>query len=80
MLVNNVGMLGDEPEQKLRTLDPGRFDTYGTEMNHDAMSPEMRASMTDIESSVGGMIRVLDALTLERSGRWYRFDGTQIDW
>jgi NAD(P)-dependent dehydrogenase (short-subunit alcohol dehydrogenase family) len=166
VLVNNVGMLGDEPEQKLGSLDPGRFDTYmrvntlsallvtqallpnlragtqkkvagisarvasfaayprihsglyyykasktalnmvlknlamdlqtdgisvialspgvvntyGTEMNHDAMSPEMRASMTDIESSVGGMIRVLDALTLERSGRWYRFDGTQIDW
>lgn len=166
VLVNNVGMLGDEPEQKLGALDPERFDTYmrvnalsallvteallpnlragrhkkvagisarvasfaayprihsglyyykasktalnmvlrnlamdlradgiavvslspgvvntyGTEMNHDAMSPEMRASMTDIETSVGGMIRVLDALTLEGSGRWYRFDGTQIDW
>lgn len=166
VLVNNIGMLGDEPEQKLGALDPGRFDaymrvnvlsallvteallpnlragkhkkvagisarvasfaayprihsglyyykasktalnmvlrnlamdlrtdgiavislspgvvnTYGTEMNHDAMSPEMRASMTDIETSVGGMIRVLDALTLEGSGRWYRFDGTQIDW
>ena len=166
VLVNNIGMLGDEPEQKLGALDPDRFDTYmrvnvlsallvteallpnlrsgkhkkvagisarvasfaayprihsglyyykasktalnmvlrnlamdlrtdgiavislspgvvntyGTEMNHDAMSPEMRASMTDIETSVGGMIRVLDALTLEGSGRWYRFDGTQIDW
>lgn len=166
VLVNNVGMLGDEPEQKLGALDPNRFDTYmrvnalsallvteallpnlragtqkkvagisarvasfaayprihsglyyykasktalnmvlrnlamdlrgdgiavvslspgvvntyGTEMNHDAMSPEMRASMTDIGSSVGGMIRVLDNLSLEDSGRWYRFDGTRIDW
>jgi hypothetical protein len=62
------------------SLSPGVVNTYGTEMNHDAMSPEMRASMTDIETSVGGMIRVLDALTLEGSGRWYRFDGTQIDW
>ena len=36
--------------------------------------------MTDIESSVGGMLSLLDALTLEPSGRWYRFDGTQIEW
>jgi hypothetical protein len=36
--------------------------------------------MTDIETSVGGTIRVLDALTLDGSARWYRFDGTQIDW
>lgn len=166
VLVNNVGMLGDEPEQRLGTLEPDRFDTYmrvnalsallvserllpnlragrqkkivgisarvasfaayprihsglyyykaskvalnmvlrnlaldlekdgivvvalspgvvntyGTPDNHDAMSPEMRASMTDIDSSVAGMIKVVDGLTMEGSGRWYRFDGQQIEW
>jgi NAD(P)-dependent dehydrogenase (short-subunit alcohol dehydrogenase family) len=62
------------------SLSPGVVNTYGTEMNHDAMSPEMRASMTDIETSVGGMIRVLDGLDLAGSGKWYRFDGSEIDW
>jgi hypothetical protein len=36
--------------------------------------------MTDVETSLGGMVRVLDALTLDGSDRGYRFDGTQIDW
>jgi len=62
------------------SLSPGVVNTYGTEMNHDAMSPEMRASMTDIETSVGSMIRVLDGLDLAASGKWYRFDGSEIDW
>ena len=80
MALRNMAMDLQDDGIAVIALSPGVVNTYGTEMNHDAMSPEMRASMTDIESSVGGMISVLDALTLEQSGRWYRFDGTQIDW
>lgn len=80
MALRNLAMDLQGDGIAVTALSPGVVNTYGTEMNHDAMSPEMRASMADIESSVGGMIRVLDALTLEQSGRWYRFDGTQIDW
>lgn len=61
-------------------LSPGVVNTYGTEMNHDAMSPEMRQSMTDIRTSVAGMMGVIDTLTIEGAGAWYRFDGTRIDW
>jgi NAD(P)-dependent dehydrogenase (short-subunit alcohol dehydrogenase family) len=28
ILLNNAGMLGDEQEQRLGSLDPARFDTY----------------------------------------------------
>ena len=44
------------------------------------MSPEMRRSMIDIDTSVDGMMRVMDELTLEGSGRWYRYNGEIIAW
>ncbi len=40
------------------------------------MAPQVRAGMTDIDTSVEGTMRVRDTLTLEQSGRWYRFDGS----
>ncbi len=80
MILRNLAMDLQSDGIAVMALSPGVVNTHGTETNHDAMSPEMRRSMTDIDTSVGGMIRVLDELTLEKSGAWYRFDGTPIDW
>ncbi len=80
MILRNLALDLQSDGIAVIALSPGVVNTYGTETNHDAMSPEMRRSMTDIGTSVGGMIRVLDELTLEKSGTWYRFDGTRIDW
>jgi NAD(P)-dependent dehydrogenase (short-subunit alcohol dehydrogenase family) len=61
-------------------LSPGVVNTYGTEVDHDAMSPEMKRSMVDIDTSVAGMMKVMDGLTIEGSGVWYRFSGEVINW
>lgn len=80
MILRNLALDLQSDGIAVVALSPGVVNTYGTETNHDAMSPEMRQSMTDITTSVSGMIRVLDTLTLEKSGSWYRFDGTRLDW
>jgi NAD(P)-dependent dehydrogenase (short-subunit alcohol dehydrogenase family) len=80
MILRNLALDLQSDGIAVAVLSPGVVNTYGTEMDHDAMSPEMRRSMTDIDTSVDGMIRVLDGLTLEGSGRWYRFDGSVIEW
>lgn len=80
MILRNLAMDLQSDGIAVAVLSPGVVNTYGTEMNHEAMSPEMRRSMTDIDTSVGGMMRVLDELTLEGSGQWYRFDGSVIGW
>jgi len=80
MILRNLAMDLQSDGIAVIALSPGVVNTYGTETNHDAMSPEMRQSMTDIDTSVGGMIRVVDGLTLEKSGNWYRFDGAAIPW
>ena len=61
-------------------LSTGVVHTSGPEPDYEAMSPEMRASMVDIDTSVDGMIRVLDELTLDGSGQWYRYNGKLIEW
>jgi hypothetical protein len=49
-------------------------------MNTAGMSPEMRSAMVDIDTSVSGMMKVMDDLTVAGSGLWYRFSGDLIDW
>ncbi len=80
MVLRNLAMDLAGEGIAVAVLSPGVVNTYGTETNHDAMSPEMRASMTDVSTSVAGMIKVLDGLTVQTAGRWYRFTGDVIAW
>lgn len=81
MILRNIALDGMADGVSVAVLSPGVVNTYGTpDPDMDAMSPEMRRSMVDIDTSVGGMMKVMDELTLEGSGRWYRFDGSVIAW
>ncbi len=80
MSLRNIAMDVQSEGIAVAVLSPGVVNTYGTPDNHDAMSPEMRRSMVDIDTSVDGMIKVMDGLTLEGSGRWYRFSGEVLEW
>lgn len=61
-------------------LSSGVVNTSGEGMSSDGMSPEMRRRMIDSDTSMNGMIDVLEKLSLEGSGRWYRFAGVIIFW
>ena len=81
MILRNIALDGMAAGISVAVLSPGVVNTYGTpDPDMDAMSPEMRRSMVDIDTSVGGMMKVMDELTLDGSGRWYRFDGSVINW
>lgn len=80
MILRNIAMDTRADGFSVAVLSPGVVNTSGPEPDVDAMSPEMRASMVDIDTSVAGMIKVLDELTLEGSGKWYRYDGSVIAW
>ena len=80
MILRNLAMDTRGDGIAVAVLSPGVVNTYGTEVNHDAMSPEMKRSMVDIDTSVGGMMKVMDGLTIEGSGVWYRFSGETISW
>jgi NAD(P)-dependent dehydrogenase (short-subunit alcohol dehydrogenase family) len=80
MVLRNLAMDLQGDGIAVAALSPGVVNTYGTPDDHDAMSPEMRASMTDVDTSVAGMMKVMDGLTLEGSGRWYRYTGDVISW
>jgi hypothetical protein len=36
--------------------------------------------LVGIDTSVDGMMKVIDNLTIEDSGKWYRYTGKLIDW
>lgn len=80
MIMRNLAMDLAREGIAVAVLSPGVVNTYGTQMDRGAMSPEMRRSMVDIDTSVAGMIRVMDELTPEKSGRWYRYSGEVISW
>ena len=80
MILRNIAMDVQQDGIAVAVLSPGVVNTYGTPGNHEAMSPEMRRSMVDIDTSVAGMMKVMDGLTVEGSGRWYRFSGEVLEW
>ncbi len=80
MVMRNLALDLESDGIAVAVLSPGVVNTYGTEVNHDAMSPEMRSAMVDIDSSVAGMIDVMDKLTLSGSGKWYRYSGEVLSW
>jgi len=57
---------------KVVTLMPGRVLTHGEK-------PNPRMASVPVEDSVGGMIAVVENLTMEQSGHTVQWDGEQID-
>jgi len=57
---------------KVVTLMPGRVLTHGEK-------PNPRMASVPVEDSVGGMIAVVENLTMEQSGHTIQWDGEQID-
>jgi NAD(P)-dependent dehydrogenase (short-subunit alcohol dehydrogenase family) len=80
MILRNIALDTGSEGIAVAVLSPGVVNTYGTQTDMTAMSPEMMRSMTDIDTSVSGMMKVLDDLTVEGSGRWYRYTGEVISW
>lgn len=80
MILRNIAMEGRPEGVAVAVLSPGVVNTSGEPVDMEAMSPAMRRSMIDIDTSVGGMIKVMDDLTLDGSGKWYRYDGRIIPW
>lgn len=74
MFVRNMAMDLKGEGVSAIVLSPGVVNTYGV-----PMSPSM-PGLVDIDTSVDGMIEVLDRLDVEGSGRWYRYDGAIIPW
>ena len=65
MIMRNLAMDLAADGITVIVLSPGVVNTYGTEWDMEGMSPEMQASMTDIDSSIEGMMAVVDDATLE---------------
>lgn len=80
MILRNIALDTSGEGIAVAVLSPGVVNTSGTRSDPAAMSPEMMRTMTDIDTSVGGMMKVLDDLTVENSGRWYRYNGEVIAW
>jgi len=70
----NIAMDTRKDGVSVVVLSPGVVNTYGVEM-----PPDM-PGLVDIDTSVDGMMRVLDELTVDGSGRWYRYSGEIIQW
>jgi len=62
----DVARKGKKDDVRVITISPGRVNTSG--------GPSSR-SMTPIEESIGGMIKIFDEFTIEQNGKSYRFDG-----
>lgn len=80
MILRNIALDTRPDGVSVAVLSPGVVNTSGEEVDMEAMSPEMRRSMVDIDTSVDGMMRVLDDLSLDGSGKWYRYNGNIIAW
>jgi len=74
MVMRNLALDTEADGISVAVLSPGVVNTYGV-----PMAEEMRG-MVDIDTSVNGMIKVLDGLDLRGTGKWYRYTGEVIAW
>lgn len=58
---------------------PGRVSTYPRTCNCLAWF-FVRRHYVPWDRSVDGMIKVIDELTIDGTGKWYRYTGQIIDW
>ena len=74
MLMRNLALDTERDGISVVVLSPGVVNTYGTKM-----APDM-PGMVNIDTSVDGMMKVLDGLDVKGSGKWYRYNGEVIAW
>jgi NAD(P)-dependent dehydrogenase (short-subunit alcohol dehydrogenase family) len=74
MIMRNLALDTDADGITVIVLSPGVVNTYGVPMAED-----MRG-MVDIDTSVDGMMKVLDALDIKGTGKWDRYTGEVIGW
>ena len=74
MIMRNLALDTEADGIAVAVLSPGVVNTYGVPMAED-----MRG-MVDIDTSVDGMIKVLDGLDVKGTGKWYRYTGDVIAW
>lgn len=65
MVMRSIAMDTATDGIAVTVLSPGVIDTAGRMGDPELISPEMRGSIVDIDTSIGGMIKVLDTLTPE---------------
>ena len=80
MILRNIALDARDHGVAVAVLSPGVVHTSGEAPDYSAMSPEMRSSMVDIDTSIEGMMKVMDDLTMENSGKWFRYNGEVIPW
>ena len=74
MIMRNIALDTEQYGVIVAVLSPGVVNTYGTEM------PPTMPGLVDIDTSVDGMMKVIDELTIDGTGKWYRYTGKIIDW
>ena len=74
MFMRNIAMDLREQGVAAIVLSPGVVNTYGVPMS------STMPGLVDIDTSVDGMIEVLENLTLEGSGKWFTYDGEIVPW
>jgi len=74
MIMRNLALDTAPDGVTVIVLSPGVVNTYGVPMD------ERMRGMVDIDTSIAGMIKVLDAVRPEDSGKWFRYTGEVIGW
>lgn len=74
MIMRNLALDTEPDGVTVVVLSPGVVNTYGVPMD------ERMRGMVDIDTSIAGMIKVLDEVKPVDTGKWYRYTGEVIDW
>jgi len=77
MLMLNVAQRAKRYDVSVTLLNPGLVDTQGvlTDMNRKM---QLGLTLVPVADSVAGMIQVVDAATLDTSGRFYQWTGEEL--
>lgn len=74
MIMRNIALDTAPDGVTVIVLSPGVVNTYGVPMD------EKMRGMVDIDTSIAGMIKVLDEVKPADTGKWYRYTGEVLGW